>query len=127
MLEFVDVQTDLEDDLLRRIRGLIGSMGNRRPQDVLHGLVKTGHADEAYVEAWDDLRNRHVHPKPNDLKQVQGIDFQKLFDRIYRTEVTLWQLTFYLIGYAGPYTDYGAEGFPSRTFPPKVPEREVVS
>jgi hypothetical protein len=117
MRELMDAQTDFEDDLVRRMRGLIGSMGNRRPQDVLHLLVKTGHAEEAYVQAWEDLRNRHVHPKPKDLKQPQGIDYQELLDRIHRAEVVLHQLTFYLIGYKGPYTDYGANNFPTKNYP----------
>jgi len=121
MRKYVDAQTDFAD-LAKRMNGLIGSMGHRRPQDVLHALVKTGHVDEAYVEAWDDLRNRHVHPKPKDLKQPQGVDYQELFDRIHRTEVVIRQLTFYLIGYEGPYTDYGAENFPTRQFPARPAE-----
>jgi hypothetical protein len=120
MRKYVDAQTDFAD-LAKRMNGLIGSMGNRRPQDVLHALVKTGHVDKAYVAAWDDLRNRHVHPKPKDLKQPQGVDYQELFDRIHRTEVVLRQLTFYLIGYEGSYTDYGAGNFPSRQFPAQPP------
>jgi hypothetical protein len=121
MRKFVDAHADLEDDLVRRMNGLIGSMGNRRPQDILHALVKTGHVDEEYVDAWDDLRNRHVHPKPKDLKQPQGVDYQELLDRIHRVEVVLRQLTFYLIGYEGPYTDYGASNFPSKDYPSTPP------
>jgi hypothetical protein len=120
MMRFVDAQTDLED-LAERMRGLVRSMGNKRPQDVLYALAKTGHVDEAYVEAWEDLRHRHVHPKLKDLKKPDAIDYQDLLDRIHRAEVILRQLTFYLIGYEGPYTDYGARGFPSTNYPPKPP------
>ncbi len=122
MCKIVDALIGFRKDLIDRMKGLIGSMGQRRPQDVLYTLVKSGHVDETYVEAWADLRNRHVHPKPKDLKQPQGVDYQELFDRIRRAEVILRQLTFYLIGYEGPYTDYGTEGFPSRNFPPEPPE-----
>lgn len=117
MLGLVDAETGFDDNLVKRMRGLVGTMANRRPQDVLHALVKTGHVDETYIEAWDELRQRHVHPKPKDLKQPQGVDYQELLDRIRRAEVILRQLTFCLIGYEGSYTDYGAENFPSRNYP----------
>jgi hypothetical protein len=116
--KFVDEQTDLED-LAGRVKGLVGSMGHKRPQDTLYALAKSGHVDEAYIEAWADLRNRHVHPKLKDLKKPDAIDYQDLLDRIHRAEVLLRQLTLYLIGYEGPYTDYGAYNFPSRNYPLK--------
>jgi hypothetical protein len=119
MRKLVDAQTNFEKDLLDRMRGLIGTLSQKRPQDVLYALAETGHIDKAYIEAWIDLRNRHVHPKPKDLKQPQGVDYQELFDRIRRTEVVLRQLTFYLIGYEGPYADYGTPGFPSKSCPAK--------
>jgi len=117
MREIVDVQTDLDGDLVERMHGLIGMMAHRRPKDVLHALVRTGHIDKKYIEAWDALRNRHVHPRPKDLKQIQGVDYQEMVDRIHRAEVILWQLTFYLIGYEGPYIDYGTDNFPSKNYP----------
>ncbi len=118
MLKFLDEQTDLAD-LAERMRGLIRSMANKRPQDVLYALAKTGHVDEAYVGAWEDLRHRHVHPKLKDLKKPDATDYQELLDRIHRVEVVLRELTFYLIGYEGPYTDYGGYGFPPKHFSPK--------
>ena len=121
MLELVDAQNDLAD-VSERMRGLIRSMGNKRPLDTLYALVETGHIDRAYAKAWDELRNRHVHPKPKDLRTPQGVDYQELLDRIHRAEVVLRQLTFYLIGYEGPYTDYGAPNSPSKSYPAAPPE-----
>jgi hypothetical protein len=96
--EWIDEQEDFAD-LFPRVKGLIDSMGNKRPQDVLHALAESGHVDKSYVSAWGELRNRHVHPKLKDLKKPDAIDYQKLLDRIHRVETLLRQLTFYLIGY----------------------------
>jgi hypothetical protein len=108
--------TDLKD----RVSGLISSMSKKRPQDTLHALAKTGHIEKDYIKSWSDLRNRHVHPSLKDLKKPNPADNQKLFDHIRRVETLLRQLTFYLIGYEGPFTDYGVDGehnFPSKPYP----------
>jgi hypothetical protein len=99
-------------------------MSNKRPQDKLYALAKTGHVEEAYIEAWSYLRNRHVHPTLRDLKKPDAADYQKLLDYIHRVEPLLRQLTFYLIGYVGPFTDYGAENFPSKQYPLSAPATE---
>ena len=114
--KWVDEQEDFAD-LIPRVKGLIDSMGNKRPQDALHALAESGHVDKGYVSAWGELRNRHVHPKLKDLKKPDAIDYQKLLDRIHRVETLVRQLTFYLIGYEGPFTDYGATNFPSKQYP----------
>jgi hypothetical protein len=104
----------------RRIGGMICALGNKRPQDMLYALAKTGHVEETYIKAWQNLRNRHVHPNLNDLKKPSFEDSQKLIDDIHRSEVLLRQLTFFLIGYEGPFTDYGVQGtqaFPSKQYP----------
>jgi hypothetical protein len=114
--KWVDEQKDFAD-LIPRVKKLIDSMGNKRPQDALHALAESGHVEKGYVSAWSELRNRHVHPKLKDLKKPDAIDYQKLLDRIHRVETLLRQLTFYLIGYEGPFTDYGDANFPSKQYP----------
>lgn len=104
-------------DLARRLPGLLGSMGNRRPQDVLHALAKQGKVKKSYIEAFSNLRNRQVHPKLQDLNPPSPLESQQLIDEIHRTEVVLRQLTFHLIGYEGPFTDYGAQNWPSKPYP----------
>ena len=116
MLKWLEEQKDFEK-FFPRAQGLIQAMGNRRPQDVLYWLAETSHADKEYVKAWTYLRNRHVHPQLKDLKKPELEDNQKLLDNIHRVEVLLRQLTFYLIGYEGPFTDYGEEGFPIKHCP----------
>jgi hypothetical protein len=54
------------------------------------------------------------------LKKPDAVDYQKLLNQIHRVETLLRQLTFYLIGYEGPFTDYGGDGkhnFPSKQYP----------
>ena len=45
-----------------RVKGLLGMMQNVRVQDRLRPLTEAGHADGAYLKAWSELRNKHVHP-----------------------------------------------------------------
>lgn len=116
MRKWLEDQTDFAD-LADRAKGQIGAMSNKRPQDTLYALAAAGHVDKNYVDAWIYLRNRHVHPTLKDLKKPSQVDYQKLLDHIHRVEVLLRQLTFYLIGYTGPFTDYGADNFPSKEYP----------
>lgn len=104
-------------DLSQRMTGLIAMLGKKRPQDVMHELAAKGLVEKTYITAWSKLRNRHVHPSISDLKKPSPADYQQLIDRIHSVEVLLYQLTFYLIGYSGPYTDYGIKGFPTKTYP----------
>lgn len=126
MRQWVATQTDFAD-LVPRLEGLIGALGEERVQDKLHTLVATGHVDLAYIKAWTRLRNRHVHPKLKELKKPDTVGMQELMDLIHQVEVLLRQLTFYLIGYTGPFTDYGVAGFPSRQYPLAPPEAPPVT
>ncbi len=107
-------------DRTQQLAGMIGAFGARRPQDVMYALAETGHVDRSYIKAWQNLRNRHVHPKLKDLERPSLTDSQSLLDDIHRSEVVLRQLTFFLIGYKGPFTDYGVQAFPSKQYPMKA-------
>ncbi|NEU95746.1 hypothetical protein [Bradyrhizobium uaiense] len=111
------------EDQTKRAEGLIGVLGEKRPQDVMYALAKTGHVEKTCVKAWQNLRNRHVDPKLRDLKKPSSKDSQRLINNIHRAELLLRQLTFLLIGYDGPFTDYGVHGaqeFPTKQYPLKV-------
>jgi hypothetical protein len=114
-------QSDLQD-FAKRVSGLINAMGSKRAQDTLHALAETGNVEKDYIKAWNNLRHPHVHPKIKDLEKPDQLDYQHLIDQIRRVEVLLRQLTFYLIEYEGPFTDYGLHGgqvFPSKQYPLK--------
>jgi hypothetical protein len=117
VLAWLDKQKDLSADIVKRAQGQICAMSNKRPQDTLYALAATGQVAKNYVDAWSYLRNRHVHPKLQDLEKPTPVDMQKLLDHIHKVEVLLRQLTFHLIGYVGPFTDYGVSNFPSKQYP----------
>ena len=117
VLAWLAEQKDLSPDIVKRAQGQIYAMSNKRPQDTLYMLAGVGRVEKNYVDAWAYLRNRHVHPKLEDLEKPTPVDMQKLLDRIHKVEVLLRQLTFHLIGYEGPFTDYGTLAFPSKQYP----------
>jgi hypothetical protein len=117
VLAWLSGQTDLPPDIVKRAKGQICAMSNKRPQDILYWLASTGRVQKDYVDSWTYLRNRHVHPKLRDLEKPTPIDMQKLLNHIHKVEILLRQLTFHLIGYEGPFTDYGANGYPSKRYP----------
>ena len=121
MLRYLDTQTDLSEHMMERMKGLIGCLGQERVQDKMHDLAASGYIDLAYIKAWTSLRNRLVHPKIKDLRKPSSLDMQKLLDLIHQVEVLLRQITFYLIDYTGPFTDYGVAGFPTKQYPLTLP------
>ena len=121
MRECLATQSDFAD-LKPRMEGLIDFLSAERVKDKLRPLAAAGQVDAKYIKAWDHLRNRHVHPKLRDLRKPDAAKTQELVELINKTEVLLRQVTFYLIGYTGPFTDYGAVGFPSKRYPLTPPE-----
>jgi hypothetical protein len=117
VLAWLAEQTDLSPDIVKRAQGQINAMSTKRPQDTLYVLAATGRVEKSYIDAWSYLRNRHVHPKLQDLEKPTPVDMQKLLDHIHKVEVLLRQLTFHLIGYEGPFMDYGAHEFPTKQYP----------
>jgi len=103
--------------LQKRLSGLLGMLDNDRVQDRLAPLVASGHVRDEHLRAWSRLRNRHVHPKVIDLRNAANRDFQELFDLINKTTVLMYHVVFYLIGYEGPYTDYGTHRYPPGNYP----------
>ena len=73
--------------------------------------------DRRYVAAWDKLRNGRVHPNLVDLRLPDAADYRELYKRLKQVGTLLHQLTFHLIGYEGPFTDYGRDVRVSRPYP----------
>jgi hypothetical protein len=116
MRDCLRTQTDFPE-FGRRMEESIARMSKKSPQGTMYALADIGHAEKIYIKAWGKLRNRHAHPKLKDLKKPDPVYYQKLLDNIHRVEVLLRQLTFPLIEYKGPFTDYGVEKFPSKQYP----------
>jgi hypothetical protein len=114
----------------QRIGGLLGSFSKRSPKDILVALAKKGAIEESYIKAWTWLRNKQVHPSLKDLKRPGPDGYQKTMDATSRVECLIHQLVFHLIGYEGPFTDYGSDvvsqSFPVKAYPlMKKPEKET--
>jgi hypothetical protein len=107
-------------ELAPRLEGWISSLGAKRPEDTLYALAALGYVEKDYIRAWRDLRNRQLHPILKNRYQSNPIDYQKLLDKIHKVEVLLRQLTFHLMGYVGPFTDYGTNKWPSKQYPLEV-------
>lgn len=104
-------------DFTGRLDGALGSWSKKSPNDTLYALAERGFIRKDYIKSWGDLRHRHVHPTLADLQPPSAATYQVVLNNTYRVEVLLYQLIFHLVGYKGPYTDYGAEGFPISNYP----------
>jgi hypothetical protein len=103
-----------------RIQGLVGGLTSIRAIDKMIWLAQQGGTDSAYVEAWKSLRNRGVHPTTGKI-DIASLDYQRYIDELHKVGVLLYHIVFHLIGYSGPYTDYGARGFPAEDYPLSPP------
>lgn len=114
--DHLSTQTEFAD-FAKRLDGMLSNWSKKRPQDTLHELAEKGFIQKNYIVSWTNLRNRHVHPTLADLEPPSPATYQRVLDDTYRVEVLLNQVIFHLIGYEGPFTDYGAEGFPNKNYP----------
>jgi hypothetical protein len=110
------------ESLLRRLDGLLGSMGNEPPPNRMHLLIPSGHLDEDHVAAWKTLRNKFVHPKGVDLQTLNEQKLQELIFLIHKVTVLMYHIVFYIIGYSGHYTDYATLNFPDKAYPLITPK-----
>ena len=114
--EHLSKQADLSD-YTERLDKMLVNWSKKRPQDTLHELASRGLVEKDYIKSWTNLRNRHVHPTLADLKPPSPATYQGVINNTYRVEVLLYQVIFYLIGYEGPFADYGADGFRNKSYP----------
>ena len=121
VLTWLDGQPCLPESVKNRARGLIGGAGSKGVKQTLRELSERGYVDKENVDAWDKLRNRHVHPKLADLQIPGPTEYQELFTRLQRVGTLLHQLTFHLIEYEGPFTEYSQNGA-TRQYPLPRPE-----
>jgi hypothetical protein len=116
-LEWLEEQPDFPENVKNRARGLIRSSADKGVKQTLRELAEIGRADKKYVDAWGKLRHRHVHPNLADLRLPGAADYRELLRRLWQVGMLLHQLTFHLIGYEGPFTEYSRVGLGSRQYP----------
>lgn len=121
-LTWIDEHPDFPESIKKRARGLIGGAADKGVMQVLRELAEKGRLDKRCIQAWSKLRHRHVHPNLTDLQLPSAADYQELFKLLQLVGMLLHQVTFYLIGYEGPFTDYAGAGRGSRKYPLKESE-----
>ncbi|MBY9027747.1 hypothetical protein K7459_29255, partial [Pseudomonas fluorescens] len=109
-----------------RIGGLVGNLHALRAIDRMTWLAKRGGLDRKHIEAWKWLRNRGVHPSAKGDIDIASVDFQEFLDELNRVTVLLYHIVFYLIGYRGPYTDYGLRNVPAGQYTPDGSKNEIA-
>jgi hypothetical protein len=101
----------------KRIAGMMNGLTQIRAIDRMNGLAESGGTTPALLKDWTKLRNRGVHPTKRG-GNLTPTDFQRLIDEVHHVTVLMYHIVFALIGYKGPYTEYGVHGFPQRDYPP---------
>jgi hypothetical protein len=104
-------------DSAPRVQGLVAGLTSVRAIDRMNWLASQGGADPGHIDAWKKLRNRNVHPTTRGDIDIASLDFQMMIDDLHNVNVLLNHVVFHLIGYRGPYTDYGTRNFPAKTYP----------
>jgi hypothetical protein len=116
-LAWIDEHPKFPEGIKKRAQGLIGGSADKGAKQILRELAGKNRVDRGYVDAWDKLRNGRVHPNLVDLRLPGAADYRELYKRLQQVGILLHQLTFHLIGYEGPFTDYGGDVRVSRPYP----------
>jgi hypothetical protein len=118
-------ESETHKEFGNRIQGLVAGLTSVRAIDKLVSLAQQFGADSTYVDAWKNLRNRGVHPTTGK-NDITSLDYQQYIDELHKVGVLLYHVIFHLIGYRGPYTDYGARGFPVKEYPIEPPSSPIA-
>jgi hypothetical protein len=102
--------SDLSSSTVNRILGSLANMKSPNAKDRLFALAQSGVISPSQVAAWKKLRNSTAHAKSHEFDDA----FLTLCHEVL---VLLYCLVFHIIGYAGPFTDYGIIGWPEREYP----------
>lgn len=106
------LQSDLQDNIKKRLEGALGSMSKPRAKDWLHILKEQGFVRDELIKGYGKLRDSSAH---GDL--VSGMQMQTDFDQYAAALVLFYHLIFSAINYRGEYTDYSRRNYPLRCFP----------
>jgi hypothetical protein len=108
----------------KRANGLLSMLNNPRVKDRLDALAKLGNVDPTHIKIWGKLRNPSVHAGESNVGETTTKSSQEWLDSLGAVTVLMYNLTFYLIGYAESYTDYSKPGWTSARYP--LSAREVA-
>jgi len=89
----------------------MGSMLKPRAIDLLYILKEKKLINQLLITEYEKQRNSSAHGE-----LANWSEFQVHLDRCLTVLVLFYHLIFLLIGYTGPYTDYGEHNFPMKEF-----------
>lgn len=105
------------DSIRKRVESMLRGMGTVSAKDRMYSLVSSGHVLESDISAWSKSRNSAVHTKHVNLDDLIDDKMQKQMDLLLTVHRLMHSLVFYLIDYAGEFTNYAARDFPTASYP----------
>ncbi|UXJ50289.1 hypothetical protein [Pseudomonas citronellolis] len=106
------LKSEAVDDIKKRAKDMLSGMKGSRVADKFHILSNVGALEDEGIKAWKDLRN----PAAHGSLEFKPEEFQATLDKIHKVLQMIYKLAFLEIDYQGPYTDYGAPGFPIKQY-----------
>jgi hypothetical protein len=100
-------RAEISETARARIFGSLARLGGRSAADKLFALTPVSDVKEAEIAAWKSVRHQLAHAGSWKADQTS-------YDNIRKTMLLFYKVMFYLIGYTGPYRDYGNLGWPWR-------------
>ena len=106
-------------DLQARVSGLLGQLDQARVKDRLRPLIDGGYFDPKHLRSWEGLRHKRVHGAKFQVSDFDDPEIQKVLDAIFSSQVGMYQIIFFLIGYQGLYSGYSKaeDNFAFGTYP----------
>ena len=103
-------ESDLSSSTVNRIVGSLGNMRSPSAKDRLFALAQSGVILPSQVTAWGKLRNSTTHAESHEFDDA-------FLTLCYEVLILLYCLAFHLVGYVGPFTDYGTIEWPEKEYP----------
>jgi hypothetical protein len=117
MSAHLEAQIQFSEGARHRAQKLIEMAGSMSPTQKLRELSRKGIVEMENVKAWGKLRNRNVHRNLAGLKEPSMAEYAQMYAQLQRVGMLLHQLIFDLIGYEGPFTEYGETRLATRHYP----------
>jgi hypothetical protein len=93
------------------------SLDEIRVVDAMNLAARAGWVRAEDVKTWTKVRNSAVHTTGSAVIDASRAKLQEQSDSLERVQNLLYGLVFHLIGYEGPFTNYGKHGYPQEIYP----------
>lgn len=106
--------SELGEKIKQRLLSSIGGLKSTSPKGALYQMSDMGLFPKSFVDEWESLRNKSVHPHQTDQDDKA---IQVNINKNYTCLALFYCLLFKVIGYEGNFIDYSQEGHPEKRFP----------